>query len=69
MAELALTCCKVLLEKCPVQNGERALELLQRIGAVASLNRKAAAEEVGSLLFDMHQAHMLDSAFEQLLAE
>jgi hypothetical protein len=53
VAELALTCCKVLLERCPVQSGERALELLQRIGAVAALNRKAAAEEVGSLLVMM----------------
>ncbi len=55
MAEKALECCRLVLEACPVTSGERLLELLQRIGAVAALGRKAAAEEV-SCPFPMHYA-------------
>lgn len=46
VAELALSCCKTLLERCPPPDRERVLELLHRIGAVAALKREAAAEEV-----------------------
>ncbi|KAK9915923.1 hypothetical protein WJX75_006066 [Coccomyxa subellipsoidea] len=46
VAELALSCCKTLLERCPGQTEECKLELLQRIGAVAALSRTAASEEV-----------------------
>ena len=49
VAELALSCCKTLLERCPPQHGDRVLELLQRIGAVAALDRAAAAEEVSQI--------------------
>lgn len=58
VAELALSCCKTLLERCCPQNGERALELLQRIGAVAALSRAAAAEEVCSNI------HEITNSFE-----
>jgi hypothetical protein len=46
VAEQALECCAVVLERCPVTNGERLIELLQRFGAVAALGRDLAAEEV-----------------------
>ena len=47
VAEQALACCAAVLARSAVTHADRFHELLQRISAVAALDRASATEEVG----------------------
>ena len=48
VAEAALACCKVVLEKGRLAHAAQFLEVLERFAAIVPLDRTAVTEEVGS---------------------